>query len=232
MKNIAYIFLLIVFGFALGACEKDNYEPPNALLSGKLLYQGEAIGLQYDRVSYELYQDGFGKTGPIISTFTTEGAFSQLLFNGTYKMVVPRGQGPFLWGEDIDQADTLLIHVNGETEQNIEVIPYWLIRNTTMAATANKVSANFSLEQIVTNNLARDIEHATLYVSKTSFASPETNIATAMLEGDNITNLENVALQLEVPEMVPTQDYVFARVGLKFIGVDDMIFSDIQKLTL
>ena len=82
MKNILQYLVLAVAVSTLMACEKDNYEPPNAQLSGQLLYQGEPIYVEYDRVSYELYQDGFGKTGPLGSTFNQEGAFSHLLFDG------------------------------------------------------------------------------------------------------------------------------------------------------
>ena len=135
MKNIVQYIILAVVGSALMACEKDNYEPPNALLSGRLLYQGEPIYVEYDRVSYDLYQDGFGKTGPLGSTFTQEGEFSQLLFDGDYKMVIPGGQGPFVTLQnDTGGADTILIDLRGNTTTDIEVTPFWMIRNPQLAA--------------------------------------------------------------------------------------------------
>jgi hypothetical protein len=35
-----------------------------------------------------------------------------------------------------------------------------------------------------------------------------------------------------VPAIVPTQNYVYARVGVKIAGVEDMIFSPVVKVTL
>jgi hypothetical protein len=38
-------------------------------------------------------------------------------------------------------------------------------------------------------------------------------------------------MQVTIPTIVPTQNYVFARVGIKIAGVEDRIFSPVQKLT-
>ena len=233
MKNFINYIALLVLGTALLACEKDNYEPPNALLSGQLLYQGEPIYVEYDRVSYDLYQDGFGKTGPLSNTFTSEGEFSQLLFDGDYKMVIPGGQGPFVTLQnDAGGADTILIALRGNTTQNIEVTPFWMIRNPQLTAGGGNVTGTFALEQIATGDNARDVESATLYVSKTLFANSQTNVATTTIEGGAITDINSVSLSAEVPELVPTQNYVFASIGVKFAGVDDLIFSPTQKIDL
>ena len=233
MKNILHYIVAVIAGSVLMACEKDNYEPPSALLSGRLLYQGEPVYVEYDRVSYDLYQDDFGKTGPLSSTFTQEGEFSQLLFDGDYKLVIPAGQGPFVTLQnDTGGADTIPIALRGSMTQDIEVIPFWMIRNTQWTAGGNNVTGTFALEQIATGGNAREIESATLYVSKTMFANSQTNVATATIEGGGIADVNNVRLSVVVPELVPTQDYVFASIGVKFAGVDDLIFSPTEKITL
>ncbi len=225
---------IIVLAVALGfmSCEVDNYEEPKALLTGTIMYEGEPLGFQHNRVSYELYQDGFGKVGPIANTFTPEGELSQLLFNGTYKMVVPRGQGPFLWGSAIDAQDTVVINVDGNTTMDFEVLPYWMIRNPQLAAGSGNVTATFSLEQIVTDANAKAIENVTLYLSKTVFASSDNNVATTVIGGGDIADVSNISLSAAVPTLVPTQSYIFARIGVKFAGVDDMLFAPVQKLDL
>ena len=233
MKNTFQSSIVFVLATALMACEKDNYEPPSALLTGQLVYQGEPIYVEYDRVSYDLYQDGFGKTGPLGSSFTQEGAFSQLLFDGDYKMVIPGGQGPFVTLQnDAGGADTLLIALRGSETLDIEVTPFWMIRNPQLTAGGGNVSGTFALEQIATGDNARDIESATLYVSKTMFANSQTNVATASVGGGDIADVTSVSLSAAVPELVPTQNYVFASIGVKFAGVDDLIFSPTQKLDL
>jgi len=232
MKRIAQYIIVLSVAVVFMSCEKDNYEPPTSLFTGKIMYQGTPLGFQHNRVSYELYQDGFGKIGPIASTFTPEGEFSQLLFDGAYKMVVPRGQGPFLWGSVADRQDTVHLNVNGNTNMDFEVLPFWMIRNTQVSASGRNVSASCSLEQIVTGVDAKDIENVTLYISKTVFASSDNNVATTVINGEDIANVSDINLSAVVPELTPTQNYVFARIGIKFIGVDDMLFAPVQKLNL
>ncbi len=232
MKIIFQYIIVLAGALAFMSCEKDNYEPPKSQLTGKLMYQGTPLNFQYNRVSYELYQDGFGKTGALNSTFTPEGEFSQLLFNGTYKMVVPRGQGPFLWGSAADSQDTVVINVNGNTNMDFEVLPFWMIRNPQLSAGSGNVTGTCSLEQIVTDANAKTIESVTLYLSKTVFASSDNNIAINTIEGNAITDVNNISLNAAIPTLVPAQNYVFARIGVKLAGVDDMLFAPVQKLNL
>ena len=234
MNTTCQLLTAILLGALLFSCEKDNYDPPSARLTGRLLYQGEPIYVEYDRVSYELYQDGFGKTGPLGSTFTPEGEFSQLLFDGEYKMIIPIGQGPFIpLRNSVGAADTLLVDLRGSEEIEVEVTPYWMIRNPQFRkGEQNSISGTFSLEQIATGENAREIESATLYVSKTTFANSQTNVATASIVGGDIPDMNNVALRVGVPELQPIQNYVFASIGVKFVDVEDLIFSPTQRVDL
>src|SRR5690349_7810478 len=93
IKQIAWIMLVAT----TASCKKDNYDPPTSKLTGHVMYKSEALGLEYDQVKFELYQYGFGKTGPIAAVFEQDGSFSMLLFNGEYKFIIPNGQGPFIW---------------------------------------------------------------------------------------------------------------------------------------
>ncbi len=43
MKYSLKYLIAAVLGISAFSCEKDNYAPPNAMLSGNLLYKGEAI---------------------------------------------------------------------------------------------------------------------------------------------------------------------------------------------
>lgn len=100
-----------------------------------------------------------------------------------------------------------------------------------MAAAGGKVTATFKAEKIITGVDAKDIESVTLYINKTQFVSGGTNIGTADMNGSAITNPGNISLNVTIPSISPTQNYVFARIGLKIVGVEDRIFSPIQKLS-
>lgn len=227
-----YIALLMIAA-AAGACRKDNYDPPSADITGRIVYKGEAIGVEYNQVTYQLYQYGFGKTGPIEGYLTQEGGYSMKLFNGEYKFIVPNGQGPFVWKKTSAGApDTVTINVQDSSTLDIEVTPYYMIRTPNFTAAGGKVSASFRIDKIITDAAAKDIERVSLYINKTAFVSGANNIAAADLDGADITDPGNVALELTVPALVPAQSYVYARIGLKIAGVEDRVFSPIVKLSL
>jgi len=210
---------------AVASCsKKDNYDPPQSQLTGALLYKGDSIYLEYNRVPYQFYQYGFGKLGPIEQTFTQSGTISSLLFNGSYKFIVPNGQGPFLWPKTSNGGpDSLDVTVSGSQQLNVEVTPYYMIRNTAITASGGNVTATCKLEKIITDANAKDIEGVGVFINKTEFVSASNNIANAGINGADITDPNNISVSVAIPSL--TQNYVFARIGLKIAGVEDMIFS-------
>ena len=227
---ILYIALLIA---TTTACKKDNYDPPTSKLSGRVVYKGESIGLEYDQVKFELYQDGFGKRGPITAVFVPDGTYSLLLFNGDYKFIIPNGQGPFKWKQTPAGApDTSLITLQGNQELDIEVTPFYMIRNPQVSVSGGNASGTFKIEKIITDGSARDIENVSLYINKTAFVSGADNVAVKTVNGNDITDLNNVNLSVAIPTLTPSQNYVFVRIGVKIAGVEDRIFSPVLQLSL
>lgn len=228
--------IIALCALLLGAtsCKKDNYKAPDITLNGKLVYNGEAIGVEAGRVSYELYQYGFGKVGPIGSSFDQEGKYSAVLFNGEYKFIIPNGQGPFMWKKLASGApDSLIISLSGNQTKDIEVTPYYMVRNANITAAGGKVSTTFKVEKIINDANAKSIEKVSLFINKTQFvsASGNENIASASIDGGSIVDMNNVAMNVTIPAIVPTQNYVFARVGVKISGVEDWLLSPLVKLT-
>jgi hypothetical protein len=215
------------------ACRKDNYDEPTVKLSGRIVYKGDPIEVEYNQVRFELYQYGFGKTGPMASTFAPDGSYSMVLFNGEYKFIIPNGQGPFKWKQTAAGApDSTTIVVNGSQEFNIEVTPYYMIRHPQLTGSGGTVTGKFSIEKIITDASARDIENVSLYINKTQFVSGADNIASKTINGSDITDPDNVNLSVTVPALNPAQNYVFARIGIKIAGVEDRIFSSVMKIAL
>ncbi len=235
MKNIIRYIPVALLVFTLVACKKDNYEAPTSMLSGALLYNKDTVYVEYDRVPYQLFQYGFGKVGPISGAFTQEGTYSSLLFDGTYKFTIQPGQGPFKWKEIAPGVpDSLDIEVRGNTIFDIAVTPYYMIDRVSITASGRNVSANFGIAKIVTDADEKDVERVNLYINKTQFVSGtnDYNITSAELNGTDITDLNTISLTAEVPEITPTQNYAFARVGLKIVGVEDMMFSKVIRINL
>jgi len=232
MKRIYHYLIATIALLSFFSCKKDNYDPPSSTLSGKLMYKGEAIGVEFDRVPFELFQFGFGKIGSIRGTFAPDGSYSALLFDGEYKMIIPIGQGPFK-SKTIaaGKPDSILVSVSGNKMMDIEVEPYYMIRTPQLSVTSGKVNGTFKAEKIITDASAKDIEQATLYIGKTQFVSGADNIAVTNLAGSNITNPNNISLTATIPSISPTQNYVFARLAIKISGIEDQIFSPVVKLT-
>ena len=224
----------IILGLLLAAtgCKKDNYAATSATLNGQLTYKGSPIGVEYNQVPFNLYQPGFGKSAPIVGTFQQDGTYSTLLFNGNYKFTIPPNQGPFMWKElGANKRDTLAVVVSGNQTLNIEVTPYYMVREAKITAAAKVVTAVFNIEKVITDVNAKDIDRVSLYINKTQFVSGGDQIAGTDLAGSAITSLNNISMSVNVPGISPTQNYVFARVGIKIAGVEDMIFSPVVKVT-
>jgi hypothetical protein len=217
------------------------------MLTGALMYKGDSINVERSQVPYQLYQYGFGSVGqigassapdqnasPSVQTFFEQnGSYSQVLYDGNYKLIIPNGQGPFLWKQDANgNPDSLAISLKGNQTVNLEVTPYYMIRNTQITAAGGIVTANFKIEKIITDSLAKNIERVSLYINRTQFVSGGDNVAAKDMAGADITDPNNISLSVTVPPITPNQNYIFARVGVKIANVEDMIFSPLQKIPL
>lgn len=230
LKYILWAMPAVLFA----SCKKDNYAPPQSKFTGAITYQGDTINVGTEQVTFELWQSGFGKLTPINVNVDQDGTFSSLLFNGQYKLDFPGGQGPFMT-DHIDTksgTDTLSVSLNGSTSVNIEVEPYYMIRNPSFSLSGNTITGTCKLEQIIKDENAKGIDQVTLYINKTQFVDNNNNIASADIGGGDIVDMNNISLHVNVPDMVPTQDYVFARIGVKISNVEDWLFSPVVKIQL
>ncbi len=127
--------------------------------------------------------------------------------------------------------DSVTINVSGNQSVDLQVVPYYMIRNPQLTAAGGKVNASFSIEKIITDGTARNIENVALYINKTQFVSGTDNNGSASVSGADITDPSSVSLSVNIPSMTPAQNYVFARIGLKIDGLEDRIFSPLVKLS-
>ncbi|MGY3051996.1 hypothetical protein ACVWYG_000183 [Pedobacter sp. UYEF25] len=224
--------LLCFLILAMAACKKDNYSAPSVKLTGQLTYKGSPIGVEYNQVPFNLFQSGFGKKGPINGTFAQDGSYSSLLFAGDYQFIIPNNQGPFRWNENSSGSrDTINVQLQGDKVMDIEVTPYYIVRDPQITASNGMANASFKIEKVITDGNAKTINSVTLYINRTQFVSGGDNIKSTAISGADIVNLNNVALSVAIPAIVPAQNYVFARIGIRIDGVEDMIFSPLQKIT-
>jgi hypothetical protein len=245
--KISFRYLCILTLFAsITACKKDNYTAPDSTLSGHIVYQGEAIGVERNQVPFQMYQYGFGKVGPISITdpnshipsfqsFEQDGSYSAVLADGDYKIIVPNGQGPFLWKQTAaGNPDTVNVTLKGDQTLDLEVTPFYMIRNPQFAASGGNVTATFKAEQIITGPDAKNIEKVGLYIGKTQFVTDgivDQDRQFVELDAGAIVDPNDISLSVALPSKMTAQNFIFARVGIKIAGVEDMIYSPLQQIS-
>jgi hypothetical protein len=225
--NIDKILLLVLSVFSLASCALDNYDEPKSTFTGAMLYNGDTICVaSRSAVYFEMREPGWQFTTPINVVVKPDGTFSTVLFNGKYKLLLPSSQGPY-----VNPSDTMNVEISGNTKKDIEVTPYYMIRNAKFAVSGRVITGSCKAEKIITDSRAKNIERVTLYASYTYFADQFTNDVNADAA---LTDLNNLSVIVTVPAMAskPAQNFVYVRLGIKIAGVDDMIYTSPRKINL
>ncbi|WP_046367400.1 DUF3823 domain-containing protein [Flavihumibacter petaseus] len=240
--SFRYIVALSMLA-SIASCKKDNYDSPSSQLSGRIVYQGEALGFENYQVPFELYQPGYGGSAPIRSSFGQDGSLNALLFDGEYKLVVPNGQGPFVWPKTNGNPDTIAISMKGGKAIDLEVTPYYMIRHQAITVSGTDIVADFGVEQIITGVDGRNIGEVALFVNKTQFVSNAGDskiirkidnvdvVSEQKLPGGAITDPNAIHLVVPIPELEVHQNYLFGRIGVRIDGVEDWLYGPVIKVT-
>ena len=229
MKISNYICLFAV-ALLFASCEIDNYEEPESFFTGQIVYNGEPIEVGAREVRFQLFQPGFGNLGPLDMHLDLDGSFSGRFFDGDYKLKFINGQGPFKAYEvNEQQGDTIFISLRGNTEMDIEVLPYYMLSNESFSTGATAVDASANFEQIITDADARNIDFARLYLNDTEQVS--NNGDYHMVWTDMTVGTGTLSGSTGIPDDY-NKPYIFECIGVKIAGVEDMLFSPVQKLDL
>jgi hypothetical protein len=218
---IKFIYVIAAFLFILSACEYDNYEPPTSKLSGRIVYEGTPVGVRHDVDVLQLYEPGWENFAPINVHVNQDGTFSSALFDGDYKLVLVPGNGP--WANQLDSID---VQVRGSATIDIPVEPFFWIENETFNIEDNTLSASFDLKQIDQNS---GLQFVSLFIGKTRFVGNRFKMKESRTGAAAVGDL-NSPINLEMDLSDISQDYIFARIGVKTRGSAEFIFSPVQKL--
>jgi len=236
MKKI-YSILLGTMLLGMASCELDNYDEPGTFLTGRITYNGEAIQTRSNAVSFQLWQNGYPLKGNLDVAIDQDGSFSGRFFDGSYKLVFAKGQGPFKTIiQNPQRLDTLDVAIKENINFDIEVLPYYMIRNAQFSHVGDDIKATCSIEKIITGVDAKDIEHVTLYINKTAWVSSNdqeyiNNDDPEIIRG-NFSDLNAINLTQAIPEQYAGSDYLFARIAVKIKNVEDEIYSPVAKVSL
>jgi len=216
-----FIILLSVMMFT--ACGLDNYDAPQSELHGKITYNGETLGLRGtgEAVQLQLYQDGYELRDNIPVYVGQDGTFKAKLFDGEYKLVTRNQNGPW-----VNSRDTTVIKLNGSTTIEVKVTPYFTISGTNISLNGSQLNGTFTVNQVVQT---ANIDYVMLLISKTNFVDDVSYIARQDFRGLGTGSL-NLSMDLSSNQQVANAKALFGRVGVRTVGADQAIYSDVVRL--
>jgi len=226
MKTIKYVYALmtLVLFLALG-CEKDNFDAPTSMLTGRVVYDGQPLGLRSGGVQLELWQHGYDLFSKIPVHVDQDGTFSARLFDGDYKLVLLRGNGP--WADNTDSID---VHLRGTASLDVPVDPYFVITGESFQRDGDQIRATFTLRQV---NTSRALERVAIYLGQTLIVDQNNNAARAEIVSADIADIgQPLTLSVTIPASLVSKGYLFARLGVKANGVAEYLYTQVQRINL
>lgn len=220
--------MLILSGCGITAY--DNYDAPQAVLEGHVVYKGEPINVRSGGVDMELWQSGYADKEKIPLNIDQDGSFSAKLFNGKYKLTQLVGDGPW-----VTNTDTMDIDLADYDSVNVEVEPYYMFKNVSIQDSSGTIKANFQVEQI---NGSRNIEFVTLYVGSGRIVDSQYSEFSNSVNGSQVSYNTDMTLRKDVPADFPgdtdtkPQKYVYARLGIKIAGKEDQLYSRVVRIKM
>lgn len=246
MKN--NLLLLLVIMSALGACKKDNKEPPKSTLNGTVMIEGtkQAVGVASNRVQLELWQSGYALFQKIPVYIDQDGSFSATLFDGQYKLVRLSG-APWT-----NNTDTINIDLRGSATVEVPVKPFFTVGNETITFNAadTSITSTFSVSRI---DATKTADRVSLHLGLTNFVDAVNNQMPVPAANNDKTPASNY---LTAPTTIkvflnparypgnPTAElrrqlgvalqkgYLFARVAVRTTGVTERYYSQVKQINL
>lgn len=215
MKNYFALLALITIYFLAG-CKKDNKESPSSILTGKILYNKLPLNLRSSGVELELWQYGYQLRNKIPVYVSQDGSYSARLFNGSYKLTLLRGNGPW-----VDKTDSIDVVVKGATTADVTVDPYFIVNSFTCTRSGNTLTGIVNIQRV---NTSKALEVVRFYVGQT-VVTDQTNNALTMEKNASTDISQPVTFTATVPASLASKEVIFVRVGVKASGVAELLYS-------
>ena len=226
MKNINSLILILGL-FLVTGCELDNFDETKSEFKGRFVYEGEALqlrGTAYDNdCMMYAYQEGpeYEDRGAINLFVNSDGEFNSLMYDGFYKIVLRQDRGPW-----IPRQDTIEVNIKGNQILDVEVTPYFLIKDTKIDFQNKVVKVKCKINQVVET---ASIDRAVIYISKTKLVDNVAKIAEKSFT--NLTPGEHeFTFDLSDNGVTDAAKFLYARVGVKARQGNDYIFSEVTQL--
>jgi hypothetical protein len=220
------ILVLIIVPLLLAGCGYDNFDEPESVLSGTVVYNNSAVGVRSNATQLELWQIG-GYTGadeisakiPVYINY--DGTFRAVLFNGNYKILRMNGAP---WE---NTADSVMITVSGDQKVDVPVTPYFVPTSVSYTKAATTVTATFTVQQV---SETATLESASLFLNDRLITDHLYNKAVQTTNAAGITLGQQVSITVDIPEGLQSAAYLYVRVGVKATNSGERYYSPTEKV--
>lgn len=233
----------------LGGCnifEIDNYDAPTTLLTGRVVYQGEPVGVRSNGVQLELWQPSpeFELNQKIPIYVDQDGSFSAMIFDGDYQINLLANNGPW-----VSNTTRIPLTVSGNMSVDIPVVPHYNVRNPaitfnpTGGGPHGTIQATFTVDQIDTS---RQLEYVGVYIGDKLFVDRNIGYAISNAVRERARTAIQTQLNTNAPITISVplpanvyetnspdrRKHVFVRVGVKTVGLAEMLFTPVQRIDI
>lgn len=209
MKKIYYSVLGLLSIVMFYSCKLDNYDSPNAQLTGKIVDAQTNELVQQDIIrgtTIKLIEHGYDNVQPQYLRVKNDGTYANtLLFENTY--TIQPDQRNFV------QVEEQEFKINSSSTLDFKVLPYLRIKNAKVIKNGAKVIATFNVEQ----NVEDAVNKIGLYAhSEPIVGEPIRLIASELAINRKVEKNEVFTLEINVEEnssvIKPGKQYFF-RIG-------------------
>lgn len=219
-----YIAIFSIASLMLVSCEYDNFDAPTSTLSGRIVHEGSPVGVRTRGTRLELWEDGHILRTPMDVHISHDGLFSASLFDGTYKLV-RKGEAPWL----PQSTDTIVVTVQGHTQMDFPVTPYFTIQNDTYTSSGNTLQAQFTIRRVVPE---ANVSNVVLYVGRSILTDQNLFAQRVELPAGSIQLGQPTSISTELPASLAELDYVFVRIGVRSNLSGEYYYSQVQRFNL
>ncbi|WP_298652271.1 DUF3823 domain-containing protein [uncultured Proteiniphilum sp.] len=210
MKRIKLYFLPVFLGlFVFYSCELDNYDYPDAALTGSIIDSETNELIQSDIINgttIKIIEHGYDPVSPQYLRVKNDGTYANtLLFSNTYTVQPDQ--------RNFSQIDEQEVKIGKDTKLDFRVTPYIRVKDAQIVKEGNNIIATFRLQQTTPDAVTK----IGLYAhSQSIVGEPVYLIAAEIALNRQVTEEETFKVVINVARntalLKPNQSYYF-RIG-------------------
>ncbi|MDR0687788.1 MAG: DUF3823 domain-containing protein [Prevotellaceae bacterium] len=209
---------LAAVAVTLAACALDNYDEPDAQITGKVVDRsGNPVGVMGSRgqVTLQLWQPSYPLKADAISVnVSSDGSFAAKVFNGEYVLKMRNNTGPW-----VNNTDSVVINLNGSASVDFPVTPYYTLGAATYSLNGTTLTATFSITEVTAG---RSIDEVALMVNKTQFVGFDGEVH--VKKETSGTDVGSHTIAMDIGDLTEHRK-LYARVGLRISGIGQGLYD-------